>query len=94
MRLIDADCLMVDIGCVDAVKYGNKTEEQQHNSYSTMMMYEIADCIDDAETIDAVPVVRCKDCIYRDIPRCCPCQLNGFRVTNDWYCPMGVKEDA
>ena len=44
------------------VKYGNENAEQQHDSYSTMMMYEIADEIDDAPTIDAVPVVRCREC--------------------------------
>ena len=56
MRLIDADALMKSIGCEDATKYGNKTAEQQHNSYSTMMMYEIANAIDDAPTIEAEPV--------------------------------------
>ena len=56
MRLIDADALKKCMGCEDAVKYGNKTAEQQHNSYSTMMMYEIADYIDDMPTIEAEPV--------------------------------------
>ena len=46
MRLIDADNLMRDIGCVDAVKYGNETPEQQHDSYSTLIMYEIANYLD------------------------------------------------
>lgn len=46
----------------ECVKYGNKTAEQQSNSYSTMMMYEIADEIEDAPAVDAVEVVRCKDC--------------------------------
>lgn len=55
-RLIDADALKEYIGCADAVKYGNKTAEQQHNSYSTIMMYEVADYIDDMPTIDAEPV--------------------------------------
>ena len=60
MRLIDADALKRDVGCTDAVKYGNKTAEQQHNSYSTLMMYEIADYIDDAPTVDVVgePVIH------------------------------------
>ena len=44
------------------VKYGNESAEQQHDSYSTMMMYEIADEIEDAPTVDAVPVVRCREC--------------------------------
>lgn len=31
----------------DCTKYGNKDAEQQKNSYSTMMMYEVADLVDD-----------------------------------------------
>lgn len=31
----------------DCTKYGNKTAKQQEKSYSTMMMYEIADLVDD-----------------------------------------------
>ena len=31
-------------------KYGNKDAEQQAHSYSTMMLYEIADMIEDAPT--------------------------------------------
>ena len=31
----------------DCTKYGNKNAEQQAESYSTMMMYEIADLVDD-----------------------------------------------
>ena len=60
MRLIDADALF-NWGkhkLSDAVKYGNKDEEHQDFSYSTLMMYEIADEVDEAPTVDAVPVVR------------------------------------
>ena len=38
-------------GLDKATKYGNETSEQQHFSYSTMMMYEIADILDDADVI-------------------------------------------
>lgn len=62
MRLIDADALIEAWGLQDCVKYGNETAEQQYHSYSSMMLYEIKDMIDDAPTIDAVEVVRCKDC--------------------------------
>ena len=31
----------------DCTKYGNKDAEQQNKSYSTMMMYEVADFVDD-----------------------------------------------
>lgn len=47
-----------------------------------------------ASTIDAVPVVRCRDCKYKNIPKCCPFKIVGFKVENDWYCPMGVKWDG
>jgi hypothetical protein len=39
-----------------ATKYGNEDAEQQHFSYSTMMMYEIKDEIDDV--IDSLPSVK------------------------------------
>ena len=47
-RLIDADATMKQWGLDKATKYGNETAEQQHFSYSTMMMYEITDILDDA----------------------------------------------
>jgi hypothetical protein len=50
-RLIDADALIKFYRLEDATKYGNETAEQQIHSYSSMMMYEIADMIDNAPTI-------------------------------------------
>lgn len=50
MRLIDADALLEQYSLKDAKKYGNKDAEQQAHSYGTMMLYEIADMIEDAPT--------------------------------------------
>ena len=50
-RLIDADAEIKKWGLDKATKYGNETSEQQHFSYSSMMMYEIADILDDANVI-------------------------------------------
>ena len=50
MRLIDADALLEQYNLKDATKYGNKDAEQQAHSYSTMMLYEIADMIEDVPT--------------------------------------------
>ena len=50
-RLIDADAEAKKWGLDKATKYGNEDAEQQHFSYSSMMMYEIADILDDAEVI-------------------------------------------
>lgn len=49
-RLIDADALLEQYSLKDATKYGNKDAEKQAHSYSTMMLYEIADMIEDAPT--------------------------------------------
>ena len=49
-RLIDADALLEQYSLNDATKYGNKDAEQQAHSYSTMMLYEIADMIESAPT--------------------------------------------
>lgn len=62
--LISRSALAKAMGVENAVKYGNETAEQQHNSYDTLMKYEIADYIEDAPAVDAVPVVRCKECIH------------------------------
>lgn len=49
----------LDVG--NATKYGNENAEQQINSYSTLMKYEIADAIDDvAEQLKEGGVVRCQ----------------------------------
>ena len=50
MRLIDADALLEQYNLKDATKYGNKDAQQQNHSYSTLMLYEIADMIEDAPT--------------------------------------------
>ena len=51
MRLIDADALLDQYNLKDATKYGNKDADQQAHSYGTLMMYEIADLIEDAPTV-------------------------------------------
>ena len=76
MRLIDADALLEQYNLKDVTKYGNKDAEQQSHSYSTMMLYEIADMIEDAPTaynVDKV-VEQLEDygneemCYYKNTP--------------------------
>ena len=49
--LIDRDKIEKDYDLVNATKYGNKNAKQQQHSYDTMMMYEIAYMLDDAEVV-------------------------------------------
>ena len=45
--------LFKGFNCEDATKYGNKDSKQQTHSYSTWMLYEISDQIEDS--VESVP---------------------------------------
>jgi hypothetical protein len=83
MRLIDADALM------------KRIEDSARNAGLHQADYcKIRLWVATSHTIDAVEVVRCNDCMYKEVPKCCPYQISGFAVPDDWYCPMGVKKNA
>jgi hypothetical protein len=50
----------------------------------TLLMYEIADEIADAPTIDAVPVVRCRDCVH----------FTECLTTENDYCSKGERKET
>lgn len=52
------------------------------------------DEIDEQPTIDAVPVVRCKDCRWRhddSSPMWLPCMER--ETADDWYCADGERKE-
>ena len=53
----------------DCTKYGNKDAEQQKNSYSTMMMYEVADLVDDLIEIVKHEAEQYEEC-YKHCGEC------------------------
>ena len=53
----------------DCTKYRNKDAEQQKNSYSTMMMYEVADLVDDLIEIVKQEAEKYEEC-YKDCGDC------------------------
>ena len=88
MRLIDADAL----------------KEKRIFYHENWQMVITVDEIDDAPTIDAVPVVRCVDCKYRCTLVCpmyhtetCLDDLDGFddynvdNTDNDGFCHLGER---
>ena len=86
MRLIDADALLENYNLKDATKYGNKNAEQQYNSYNTMMMYEIADMIEDAPTINEW--IPCSERLPEDIDENlieCYLVTDGFLIWMAYY---------
>ena len=44
-----------------------------------------------APALDAVPVVRCKDCRWHD-SAFSACSKSGLCVTHDFYCAIGERE--
>ena len=57
--------------------------------------------IDLAPTVDAVPVVRCKECVHRD-PEDHRCDCGGHEwikgrvlpMPDDWFCADGERKDG
>ena len=81
MRLIDADALECDS---EWSEYAD-----DYVSYSKTE-------IDNAPTIDAVQVVRCKDCKWwtkQEASIQGRCALAGIYPTGGWYCGNGKRED-
>lgn len=82
MRLIDADALPRRV--LKEKRFVFTTHDLLNNEYVVQTVYkDLAEFINEAPTIDAVPVVRCKDCEHWDIswePE------NGNK--GDHFCPM------
>ena len=104
-RLIDADELKSNV-----LKWMPKDQQDLGGAIppienlTVSMLMEI----DDAPTVDAVPVVRCKDCKHRptganrddlEFPDDeCPCQCEDFwynwKPADEWYCGNGKRKDS
>ena len=76
MRLIDAD----------------KLERQEYWGNERCFDYVDAEDIDNAPTVDAVPVVRCKDCKHEFGGSCIIC---GFQKRKpEDFCSYGERKDG
>ena len=86
----------------DCTKYGNKNAEQQAESYSTMMMYEVADLVDDLTEIvkhggvsDDVCEWELDSHLENDTPAewlICPHSPKKIFSTDIKYCPFCGKK--
>ena len=96
MRLIDVDELRAihSMGedCIDC--HQNVRHCQYDRNYTKM---DFCGWLDDAPTVDAVPVVRCKDCIrYRPNGEVWGhCTVSGIgKMRRKDYCSYGVRKDG
>ena len=84
MRLIDADALI---------------QRRNHAKRYSPEMYVIGQgYVMDAPTIDAVQVVRCGECRYRELAKVnCKgytiCPASGMEITDDDYCSYGERKE-
>lgn len=88
MRLIDAD----------AVRQKREdfaiTSNAEMNRFSRMFVDLFNREIDKAPTIDAVEVVRCKDCSNRDTDTCPAYQSIFGDMYDDDYCSFGERKEV
>ena len=83
-RLIDADSLIEDLELLA------KHEE----SFRQSVILGVVHTVKERSTIDAVKVVRCKDCtVPHNKYTGCP-KLNGLVTPPDFYYPFGERKDG
>ena len=83
MRLIDAD------RAIEIVRNRGIVHPNAYHltNYATLILRE-------APTVDAVKVVRCRDCaVPHNKYTGCP-ELNGLVTPPDFYCPFGERKDG
>lgn len=94
MRPIDADALMDVI-----TQHEYRLATKQGSIDYGMFTLGIQQAVDEQPTVDAVPVVRCKDCKHYEIhkPKVLEnCERNGYIIPMkpDDFCSYGERKDG
>lgn len=99
MRLIDADALKIKVEAM----VEHKVLESDYDYGCNQTLDYVADIlIDNAPTIDAEPIVRCKECMYfkkwaidftGDTIELNSCSYNNHGMNEDGYCSRGKRRE-
>lgn len=94
MRLIDADVLIKNFIKKRRPLTG---ADGSKDRYRYMQFLGDVEEIEHAPTIDAEPIIRCKDCalFYKvdgDINGRCGLYGDEIAIDSEWFCPNGRKE--
>ena len=86
MRLIDAEEL-------------ERLFYEQVESGATDLFDAFEDALQDAQTVDAVPVVRCKDCVHwreagTNDKGVLICPASGMEITESDFCSYGDRKET
>jgi hypothetical protein len=93
MRLIDADALIKQqyeiLGCDPMYYQGLEASKSQY----------LIEFLERAQTVDAVPVVRCKECKYKEQARVnkkgfLVCPASGMEITDGDFCSYGERRES
>ena len=89
MRLIDAEEFIKKCKKIVFEEYNNKVKVNWATAYDNFI-----DEINEQPTVDAVPVVRCKDCKHYECHYCWR-QMKTYlaRVSDMDYCSCGERRD-
>lgn len=92
MRLIDADELYRIEKLLD-------TSMLRQNTAAFVLLDQVLYDIQNVPEVDAVPVVRCKDCTYFSNAKINTkgfliCPASGMEITEDDYCSYGERKEA
>lgn len=100
MRLIDADALLKIFGFTEDCT--NCKHRYNDMLCESVIWRDVCDAIFEAPTIDAVSVVRCKDCKWFDKQRCVchnPRYGDGYanyqppNTNDEYWCADGERKD-
>ena len=91
-RLIDAEALMDAFRTYMVERYDREKCVSEENCKTCDRSCLWRSVVSVAPTVDAVPVVRCKDCtVPHNKYTGCP-ELNGLVTPPDFYCPFGERK--
>lgn len=95
MRLIDADALIDEMALMVPWAIDSPAEIARVDGLS-----DAYEAVKNAPTIDAVPVVRCRECVYNREGYCTQFQINlsgissaWYRVDDDGFCSRGQRRE-
>ena len=90
----EASCFADDIVCAVGTDFMPKIAEAERKFICDML-----NSLQQMEVVDAVPVVRCRDCVgksswYKDVNGCDICGMSGlYIVENNDFCSYGERKD-
>ena len=102
MRLIDADELKerilverrkIPLTCPGASYEFYISKPYQHGNSMRGGIRKALRCMEQCKTVDAVPVVRCKDCKFFHDKGYCTKTTGLTRIKPDYYCSYGERKD-